>query len=436
MRVSSGMMTNNYLNQLNNQYKQQADLMKQSDGSAIHRPSDDPVAFVKTMTYKNGLAQNEQNQDSANTALSWMKTTDNTMVNMTDILKSIVEKTTAAANGTNTTENTAATGEEVETLIDELVSQANSQLGDQYIFSGQADKTKPYTTGTVTDKADIKTLDDTQAESFGTKEMLVMKDTNSNTYYLDTTNGNLYSKDYVDSGYKTTLANNSTATEAAKKAAVQASKVSTLDGFNASTLFTTTANGGTGTSFNSKGQLNVANSFTATISGSSTALTFSTSDKTVAIYAGDNVKISVPIQNGVPNTPSNDSVNSTGVDLFGSDLFNGSGTELINNLYEIAKHMKSGDTKWLSSDGIALANDAHTQVLNAETEVASRYTTYSMSKATMENQNTQIQTDITNNSATDVAALIVKLQTTQTLYNMSLSVGAKIMPMSLSDYLS
>jgi flagellar hook-associated protein 3 FlgL len=436
MRVSSGMMTSNYLKQLNNQYKQQSDLMEQSDGSAIHRPSDDPVAFVKTMTYQNSLAKNEQNQKSAETALSWMKTTDNTMVAMTDILKSIVEKTTAAANGTNTEKDTAATGEEVQKLIDELVSQANTQLGDQYIFSGQADKTKPYTTDTVTNKADIKTLDATQAEVFGTKEMLVMNDANSHTYYLDTSNGNLYNKDYVDTGYKTTLADNSTATKADQKLAVQASKVSTLDGFNASTLFTTTANGGTGATFNRKGQLNVANSFTATINSSSTALTFSTSDKTVAVYAGDNVKISVPIQDGVPNTPSNDSVNSTGGDLFGSDLFNGNGTELINNLYEIAKHMKSGDTKWLSSDGITLANNAHDQVLNAETEVAARYKSYDMSKTTMENQNTQIQTDITNNSAADIAALIVKLQTAQTLYNMSLSVGAKIMPMSLSDYLS
>ncbi|WP_110955273.1 flagellar hook-associated protein FlgL [Anaerosinus massiliensis] len=435
MRVSSGMMTNNYLRQLNNQYKQQSDLMEQSDGSRIHRPSDDPVAFVKTMTYKSSLDQNEQNQDSANTALSWMKTTDNTMVAMTDILKSIVEKTTAAANGTNTEKDTAATGEEIEKLIEELVSQANTQLGDQYIFSGQADKTKPYTTETIENKADIKTLDDAQTAAFGTKEMLVMTDSDSNTYYLDTASGNLYSKDYVDKGYKKTLTDNSTATKADQKAAVQGNKVGTLDGFNAATLFTNETNGGVGATFNVKGQLNTANSFTSTMNGTSTALTFSTSDKTVAVYAGDNVKISVPIQSGVANTPRNDSVNSTGVDVFGTDLFNGNGTELINNLYEIARKMKNGDTDWLSSDGITLANDAHNQVLNAETEVAARYSSYDLSKTTMENQNTQIQTDITNTSATDVAKLIVQLKTTQTLYNMSLQVGSNILPLSLADYL-
>ncbi len=435
MRVSSGMMTNNYLAQLNSQYKRQSDLMEQSDGSSIHRPSDDPVAFVKTMTSKFSLAENEQYTSNLNDAVSWMTTSDNAMTSMTDILKSIVEKTTAAANGTNTTADTQAAGKEVDALIDQLVSEGNSQLGDRYVFSGQADKTAPFVTGTVTAKADVKTLDDKQTDAFGTSQMLTLTDSSSNTYYLDTTNGSLYTKDYVDNGYKTTLANNSTATTTAIKAAVAANTVGTLSGFNASTIFTTTANGGTGTTFNSKGQLNVTNSFTQNVNGVSTALTFSTSDKSVVTYAGDNVKISMPIQNGVA-TPSSDSVNSTGGDIFGTDLFGASGTALINNLYEISSHMKSGDTNWLSSDGITLANDAHSQVLNAQTSLASRLEGYDLTKTTMENQNTQIQTDITNTSAADVAELIVNLQTAQTLYNMSLQVGSKILPQSLADYLS
>jgi flagellar hook-associated protein 3 FlgL len=434
MRVSSNMMSNNYLNQLNNQYNKQAELMKQSDGNRIHRPSDDPVAFVKTMTYKNSLAANDQYTKNLDDAVSWMQTTDTAMVNVTDILKTIVEKT-SAADGTKTSEDTAAAGAEVDSLIDQLVTIGNTQLGDRYVFSGQADKTQPFATGTVTDKADVKTLDEKQADAFGTDQMLTLKDSANNTYYLNTKNGSLFTKDYVDNGYKTTLANNSTATTAAIKAAVAGNTVGTLNGFNASTILPTAANGGVGTTFNSKGQLNVANSFTQNISGVSTTLTFSVSDKNVITYAGDDNKISMPIQNG-DATPSRDSVNSTGVDLFGTDIFGGAGTELINNLYEISAHMKSGDTKWLISDGITLANNAHDQVLNAQTEVAARKGNYDLTKAAMENQNTQIQTDITNNSATDVAKLIVQLKTTQTLYNMSLQVGSNILPQSLADYLS
>jgi len=53
----------------------------------------------------------------------------------------------------------------------------------------------------------------------------------------------------------------------------------------------------------------------------------------------------------------------------------------------------------------------------------------------MENQATTITGDITNASATDVASLVVQLKTAETLYNMSLSVGSKILPKSLADYL-
>ena len=51
-------------------------------------------------------------------------------------------------------------------------------------------------------------------------------------------------------------------------------------------------------------------------------------------------------------------------------------------------------------------------------------------------QNTAITSDISNVADTDVAALAVQLMTAETIYNMSLSVGSKILPKSLADYLS
>ena len=52
------------------------------------------------------------------------------------------------------------------------------------------------------------------------------------------------------------------------------------------------------------------------------------------------------------------------------------------------------------------------------------------------NQSELITSDITDVSSTDVAALAVKLMQEQTIYNMSLSLGARILPQSLADYLS
>jgi flagellar hook-associated protein 3 FlgL len=50
-------------------------------------------------------------------------------------------------------------------------------------------------------------------------------------------------------------------------------------------------------------------------------------------------------------------------------------------------------------------------------------------------QNETITSDITDVSSTDVAQLAVKLMQEQTIYNMSLSLGGRILPQSLADYL-
>lgn len=456
MRVSSNMMTTNYMQQLQRSYQNQANLMEQSDGNAIHRPSDDPVAYVRTMTYKNSLCENEQYMQNLDDAVSWMNTTDSAMTNMTEILKIIATKTEAAANGTNKTEDTEATATEVDALIEQLVTIGNTQLGNRYIFSGQSDDVEPFTIQkTEVNRAAIKTLDTKQEQVFGTAQMLTMADDAGNQYYLDTTSGDLFTKEYMDSGYKDVVTQSSNLSGDALKAKVVAGKVGNL---NVSSLSVTTKTGMTtatetydglfvnkmDTSKTSLFQVNgtvdgalaTADSYSLSvnISGTPTNLSFTTTKQKIVSYSGDNNKISMAIQNGSA-TPSRDSVNTTGADVFGTDMFGSTGTELLNNLYAISEHMHAGDTSWLSSDGLTLANDAHDQVLNAQTEIAGRNSSYTLTKAMMETKDTVITTDITNASATEVDKLIVALKTAQTLYNMSLSVGSKILPMSLADYL-
>ena len=50
-------------------------------------------------------------------------------------------------------------------------------------------------------------------------------------------------------------------------------------------------------------------------------------------------------------------------------------------------------------------------------------------------QNESITSDISDVSSTDVAQLATKLMEYQTIYSLSLSVGSKILPGTLADYL-
>ena len=60
MRVSSTQMIGRYQKQLNDSYEDQTKLMEQSDGSKLHRPSDDSVNYSKFLRYQNTDTENAE----------------------------------------------------------------------------------------------------------------------------------------------------------------------------------------------------------------------------------------------------------------------------------------------------------------------------------------------------------------------------------------
>ena len=212
IRVSSNQMVYGYQKQLNDANTRQTTLLEQGDGSKLHRPSDNPVDYAKYIRYDTSLNENEQYTNNVNNGLAWMKTSDAALVNMTAIQTTFKEKTIAAANDTNNTGDMAAIGKEMMAEIQELVSLGNTMQGDSYVFGGQRDLTRPFEMSTEQVARGLtKTLDETQAAYFKTADssgtmtqMLVLEDEadSNNLYYLDTTTGRLYKKDFVDNGYK------------------------------------------------------------------------------------------------------------------------------------------------------------------------------------------------------------------------------------------
>ena len=311
MRVSSNQMSNNYLRQLNNAYGRQQKLMEKTDGSDIHRPSDNPVNCVRTMLFNSSLVQNEQFTSNLNDAVSWMKSTDSAMSQIADQLKTITERVSQSANSYQSASDMKATANEVTEIINQIVSVANGQLGDRYIFSGQSDKIRPYSsdsngaiTTTVENKIDLYSLDEEQKRKFGTEKLVIMTGSDGNTYYANPSNGEVYEKSYVTSQTK-------------DKTPAEAS-IGNLTGG----LFDATGTGRPFDHINTDGQYvgtgTTSIPYTDTVGGITLAL--STSTKTVVKYNGDLNKISMPVQNGGAK-PESDSVNMTGADLFGTDIF-------------------------------------------------------------------------------------------------------------------
>ena len=446
IRVSSNQMVYNYKKQLNDANNRKDKLMEQGDGSKLHRPSDDSVAYTKYLRYDTSEQENEQYQKNVSTGISWMKASDAALVSMTDIQTTFKEKTVAAANGDKTNEDMAAIGKEMEAEIQELVSLGNTQQGDRYIFAGQKDTTQPFSLSekevkrglakTLSEKASNYFSGKNGAEDMGTvKQMLTLTgttgtgaDAKTETYYI-------YTKDFVENGYQQKIAQNANAKVDPTKDAV-----GLLDGW--------TGSKDVSEYFKNTGEIiktpqtdmKATNVGTGNVAG--VKFTFATVEQKIATYQGDNKHISMTKKNGTTE-PTSDTVNVTGPEIWGTDIFDDassgnapSGTAMLNEMLTVQKQVTSADFSWLSDDGQTISDQAHATTVTTETKLGARQQLYNSVATMLDNQNVLIKQDVTDVSAVDVAALATKLMEEQTVYNMSLALGARILPQSLADYLS
>ena len=451
IRVSSNQMMYNYKKQLNDANSRQDKLLEQGDGNKLHRPSDDSVGYTKYLRYDTSSQENTQYQENVNTGISWMKASDSALVSMTNIQTTFKEKTVAAANDTNNTSDRAAIGKEMMAEIQELVSLGNTMQGDRYLFAGQKDTTMPFSLSeTKVFRGQAKTLDDKASAYFsgeGTattagsiKQMLTLTGSDGNTYYLNTKDGYIYTQDFVDSGYKFKVTENANAVVDPTK-----DSVGKLDGWGSGgTESVSKYFKNTGEIIDTKAELSGATKTagnTEDVDVSGLTFTFKTVEQQIASYQGDAKYISMTKKNGTTE-PTSDTVNVNGPDIWGTDIFDNadsgntaSGTAMLNSMLTVHAKVVGEDVLYLKDDAQTLSDEAHATTVNTETKLGARQQLYTSVKTMLGNQKTLIQGDITDVMSADVAQLATKLMEAQTVYNMSLALGARILPSSLADYL-
>lgn len=440
-------MVANYQKQLNRAAEEQAKLMEQSDGQSMHRPSDDPVQYSNWLRYRTEETENEQYRKNIDAGRSWMQRTDGAVTGMSDIFKTLKEKTIQAAQSPNQKGDMEAIAKEMIAKLHEIVSLGNSQLGDRYIFSGQSDLTQPFLLSEKKVPRGIpKTLDEHQSKFFNntnlsgrTKQMITLQGDDGNEYYLDTKSGDIYSYDFMKEGYKKKVAAGQTTVNPAadRVATLSPSTFKVADHFLNTGQIKDASTTPPATPGTSGKDWTVARN----IGGKVVNFKLKTIDQQVVTYHGDFKKISMVKRNGAVE-PTADTVNATAEDIFGKDIFDDehsgntrSGTAAINDMLTVAEKVRSDDVKWLVSDGMTIADETHNTVVVSQDHIAARHNVYKGMSELLEDYNVAIQKDITDTNSTDVAKLAVKMMQATAIYNMSLSVGSKILPPTLSDYL-
>lgn len=539
IRMSSLQYMYNYKVGLNRAYEKQTKLFEQADGSSLHRGSDDPIAYSKLLRYNVSQAENEQYQKNVANAVSLMKTETATLDNMTTRSKTIVEKTIQAANTYNTSADFESIAKEMFSSIEEIMSLCNTQQGDRYIFAGQKDITEPFTmSAEEKDRGVAKTLDAAQTKFFKGKpsegdsfvyQMLALKVKGENgldvEYCMDTETGYVYTKEFVEEGYKElitmdyltvfeaqedkTSGKSTVAQELLADGTVNYDnpiKVSDSGtGLEVITYFDSTHTDtevfSVSDFFDNKGIVKdywkevydtATNNLIATVATSDTTydnnssynvvetprklvftvperdsdgnivtttttdsegnevtetsmttlrLSFDSIKQRVVTYSGDINSIEIVKHNGATDLVS-DVVNVMGEDIFHTDIFDDansgnkpSGTAFLNDMISVYNKVLAEDVDWLNSDGVGLSNAAHNSITLSQTTIGARTQLYESVGTMLDSQGTYITDDITNVSGTDVAELATRLMEMTALYNMALSIGGRILPVSLADYI-
>ena len=136
-RVTNSMMVMNFNRNLNAANKQMMKYQSQlATNQRIVRLSDDPVGVIKTVSARARLADIDQFKRNISDAQAWMTQSETALVEINEILKRVRELAVQAASDALDAGGRAAIGYEIAQLRDQVITVANTTLGDKFIFGG------------------------------------------------------------------------------------------------------------------------------------------------------------------------------------------------------------------------------------------------------------------------------------------------------------
>ena len=148
MRVSTNQTQLVAINAMLEQQEKLSKTQQQvATGKRIFKPSEDPIGAARVVDIRNTLQSNEQYQENIDSARARLSIEETILGNSTDILQRIRELTIAANNASQTNETRSFIAEEVDQLLDELLTIANTTDGaGDYMFSGSKTNHKTFVT--------------------------------------------------------------------------------------------------------------------------------------------------------------------------------------------------------------------------------------------------------------------------------------------------
>lgn len=145
VRISENMKFNAINESLAKSQRDYTSLMeKLASQKMINRPSDDPIGMSKVLGFRKTKASVEQYQKNIGSCESWLMMTESTLSSANDLLIKAKEIAIAQSTATSSNETRDIAAMEVQQIIEQMQTLANTQYNGRYIFAGTQTDQVPF----------------------------------------------------------------------------------------------------------------------------------------------------------------------------------------------------------------------------------------------------------------------------------------------------
>jgi flagellar hook-associated protein 3 FlgL len=116
-----------------------------SSGYRVNQPSDDPGAIEAILGYQSQIDQVTQTQSNLSQATTMSNVADSALSTASNMLNQLSSIATEGASSTSSATQNASLGQQVQGILKQLVSVANTSFNGSYVFGGDDPTTQPYT---------------------------------------------------------------------------------------------------------------------------------------------------------------------------------------------------------------------------------------------------------------------------------------------------
>jgi flagellar hook-associated protein 3 FlgL len=114
-----------------------------SSGERMQRSADDPLGWARALEFRQGIRELDALAKNVDFAASWNEATESAITGVNTLVMSAKSIGNSSIN-TQTPETRQALTQELNYMIQDAVSLANSQQGEQYLFGGNLYTTPPF----------------------------------------------------------------------------------------------------------------------------------------------------------------------------------------------------------------------------------------------------------------------------------------------------